>query len=120
MMLTMLKSKLHRAKVTCADLHYEGSIGIPTDLMETAGLIAFEQVDVLNVNNGERFTTYVIELPANSRQITINGPAARKAQPGDIVIICAYAQYSEQEAKAHQPKVFLMDADNQIKSSTSH
>jgi aspartate 1-decarboxylase len=116
MMLTMLKSKLHRATVTAAELQYEGSIGIPRDLMDAAGLLANEQVDVLNVNNGERFTTYIIELASGSREIVINGPAARKAQVGDLVIICAYAHMDAQEAKTFEPTVVLLSADNTIKS----
>lgn len=116
MMLTMLKTKLHRARVTGAYLDYDGSIGIPKDLMDTAGLLEYEQVDVLNINNGERFTTYVIELPAGSGNIEINGAAARKAQAGDLVIICAYASMEEAQAKHFSPNVLLMNADNTIKT----
>ena len=118
MMYTMLKAKLHRATVTAAELQYEGSIGIPRDLMDATNMLANEQVDVLNVMNGERFTTYIIELPAGSRQIVINGPAARKAQPGDLVIICAYAHMDAAEAKNHQPTVVLLDSNNTIKKTT--
>jgi aspartate 1-decarboxylase len=114
MLLTMLKCKLHRASVTQCDLHYEGSIGIARDLMDAAGMIANEQVDVLNVNNGERFTTYVIEKPAGSGEITINGAAARKAQLGDLVLICAYAHYTPEEARAHVPKVVLVGPGNRV------
>ncbi len=119
MMLTLLKSKLHHATVTQCELHYEGSIGIPRDLMDAAGMLPFEQVDVLNMSNGERFTTYIIELPAGSGAITINGPAARKAQVGDKVIVCAYASMSEQEAKTHTPRIALITTGNRIRTSTS-
>lgn len=118
MMLTMLKSKLHRATVTGAELQYEGSIGIPRDLMDAADFLENEQVDVLNVMNGERFTTYIIELPAGSKEIVINGPAARKAQAGDLVIICAYARMDAQEAKTHKPTVVLLNPNNTIKTTS--
>lgn len=119
MMLSMLKSKLHRATVTAAELQYEGSIGIPRDLMDAAGLLANEQVDVLNVNNGERFTTYIIELAAGCREIVINGPAARKAQAGDLVIICAYGHMDAAEARTHQPTVILLNPNNTVKSTST-
>lgn len=115
MLLNMLKSKLHRAVVTQADLNYEGSIGIDGELLDAAGIREFEQVDVLNIHNGHRFTTYAIRMPEGSRQITINGAAARLAQPGDLVIVCAYVALTEQEAAIHQPRVLLMDADNRVK-----
>ncbi len=118
MMLTMLKSKLHRATVTGAELQYEGSIGIPRDLMDAADFLENEQVDVLNVMNGERFTTYIIELPAGSKEIVINGPAARKAQAGDLVIICAYARMDAKEAKTHKPTVVLLNPNNTIKTTS--
>lgn len=118
MMLTMLKSKLHRATVTGAELQYEGSIGIPRDLMDAADFLENEQVDVLNAMNGERFTTYIIELPAGSKEIVINGPAARKAQAGDSVIICAYARMDAKEAKSHKPIVVLLNPNNTIKSTS--
>jgi aspartate 1-decarboxylase len=114
MMLTLLKSKLHHARITQCDLHYEGSIGIPRDLMEAAGLLPSEQVDVLNMNNGERFTTYIIPLESGSSSITVNGPAARKAQVGDSVIVCAYAIMTAEEAKTHAPRVVLLTPNNTI------
>lgn len=117
MMLTLLKSKIHRATVTECDLNYEGSIGIPRDLMDAAGMLAHEQVDVLNIQNGERFTTYIIEMPSGSGAITINGPAARRAQRGDTIIICAYASMSEEIAKKHVPTIVLVDAHNHIKKA---
>jgi aspartate 1-decarboxylase len=117
--LTLLKSKLHRATVTDANLTYDGSIGIPRDLMDAANFLPAEQVDVLNANNGERFTTYIIELPAGSAEIVINGPAARKAQPGDQVIICAYASMPEAMAKTHRPRLVLLGANNSIREVQS-
>jgi len=114
MNLTMLKAKLHRAVVTQCDLHYEGSISIDKDLLEKSGILPNEQVDVLNINNGERFTTYAIEAPAGSRMIGINGAGARKAQVGDLVIIIAYAQMSEEEAKSYTPRVVLMGEGNSV------
>ena len=114
MRLTMMKCKLHRATVTQADLHYEGSISIDRDLLEAAGILPHEQVDVLNINNGERFTTYAIEAPAGSRMIGINGAAARLAQRDDLVIIIAYAQMTQAEAEAHRPAVLLMGPENAV------
>jgi aspartate 1-decarboxylase len=111
MRLTLLKSKLHRATVTAADLHYEGSIAIGPDLRRAAGLIEFERVEIYNCTNGARFATYVI---AGDRpgQIMVNGAAARLVQAGDQVIIAAYADYSPTEARRHQPAVVLLDAAN--------
>jgi aspartate 1-decarboxylase len=112
MELTLLKGKIHRAAVTQCDLHYEGSISVDSALMERAGILDHEQVDVLNINNGERFTTYAIPAPAGSGIIGVNGAAARRAQKGDLVIIIAYARMSEAEAKIWQPRVLLVDANN--------
>ncbi|MCB1562544.1 MAG: aspartate 1-decarboxylase [Alphaproteobacteria bacterium] len=116
MFVTMLKSKIHRAVVTQCDLHYEGSITIDSDLLEQAGILPYEQVDVLNINNGERFTTYAIEGSRGSGIIGINGAAARLAQKGDLVIICAFAGMTPEEAQDHAPAVILMDEKNQIKT----
>ncbi|MBN8530798.1 MAG: aspartate 1-decarboxylase [Alphaproteobacteria bacterium] len=116
MMLTLLKCKLHRATVTQADLHYNGSITIARDLMDAAGLLAHEQVDVLNINTGARFTTYVIEGKKKSGIIGINGAAARLCQPGDLVIICAYAQMTPEEAKKHKPKIVPLNGKNKVTS----
>jgi aspartate 1-decarboxylase len=110
MILTLLKSKIHRASVTGAELHYEGSITLPRHLIDAANMLPFEQVDILNVNNGARFTTYIIV--GEGEDICINGPAARLVQPGDKVIVCAYAQMDEQEARQHTPKVLLMQEGN--------
>ena len=112
MQLTLLKGKIHRAAVTQCDLNYEGSISVDTSLMERAGILPHEQVDVLNINNGERFTTYAIPAPAGSGTIGVNGAAAHLAQKGDLVIIVAYARMEEAEAKSFQPRVVLVDAAN--------
>ncbi len=114
MRLTLLKAKLHRATVTAADLHYEGSIALGPDLRRAAGLLEYERVEIYNINNGERFATYVI---AGSRrgEVMINGAAARRVQPGDQVIIAAYAEFEPEEARAHQPTVVLLDARNRPK-----
>ena len=114
MMLTMLKAKIHRATVTQADLHYNGSITVDTDLLAAAGILAHEQVDVLNITNGHRFTTYAIEGEAGSGVIGINGAAAHLAGPGDLVIICSYAQMDAPAAKAHKPVVILVDGENKV------
>ena len=112
MLLTMMKAKLHRATVTQADLEYEGSISIDRDLLDASGILPHEQVDVLNINNGERFTTYAIPAPAGSGMIGINGAAARLAQKGDLVIVVAYARMEEAEAKSLHPRVVLVDGAN--------
>ncbi len=114
MILTMMKAKIHRATVTQCDLNYEGSITIDRDLLEASGILVNEQVDVLNINTGARFTTYAIEGAAGSGIIGINGAAARLAQAGDLVIVISYAQMEEAEAKRHRPNVLLMDAKNRI------
>ena len=114
MNLTMMKAKIHRATVTQCDLNYEGSISIDTDLLAASGILPNEQVDVLNITNGERLTTYAIEAPAGSGVIGINGAGARKAQVGDLVIVVAYAQMSEGDAKRFTPTVLLMGADNRV------
>ena len=114
MLLTMLKAKIHRATVTQCDLHYEGSISIDAALLEASGILPNEQVDVLNITTGARFTTYAIEAPAGSGTIGINGAAARLAQIGDLVIVVAYAQMDEAEARRHKPVVVSMDGKNRI------
>ena len=112
MQLTLMKGKIHRATITQCDLHYEGSISVDAGLMERAGILPHEQVDVLNINNGERFTTYAIPAPAGSGTIGINGAAARLAQKGDLVIVVAYARMEEAEAKSFHPRVVLVDGAN--------
>ncbi len=116
MFLTMLKSKLHRATVTESDLHYEGSIGIDERLMKAASILPNERVDVLNITNGQRFSTYVITAPAGSGQIVVNGAAARLVQKGDLVIICAFVQMTEEDAEIHQPVVVQLDSSNNVKA----
>ena len=120
MLLTLLKGKIHRATITQCDLNYEGSISVDSALMERAGILAHEQVDVLNINNGERFTTYTIPAPAGSGIIGINGAAARLAQKGDLVIIVAYARMEEAEAKSFSPRVLLVDAHNKPQAPALH
>ncbi len=109
MYIEVLKSKIHRVRVTEADLDYIGSITIDEDLMDAAGIIEGEKVQVLNINNGERFETYVIKGKRGSGEICLNGPAARKAQVGDIVIIVAYAWMTPEEAREFKPKVIFPD-----------
>jgi len=114
-MRTMLKSKIHRARVTQVNLDYEGSITIDRWLMEAADLYQYEKVDVLNVNNGARFSTYVIEGEAGSGIIGLNGAAARMAVPNDLVIIVSYRTMSDEDARALQPLVVHVDAENRIR-----
>lgn len=114
MLLTMMKAKLHRATVTRADMHYEGSISIDRDFLDAAGMLPHEQVDVLNITTGARFTTYTIEAPRGTRTIGINGAAARLVQVGDRVIVISYCQLSREEARAHEPTVVLLQQGNEI------
>ncbi len=111
-LITILKSKIHRATVTQTDLHYEGSISIDKDLIETAGLYIYEKVQVLNINTGARFETYVIEGKRGDREIGINGAAARLAQKGDLVIILAYTHMDESQATYWKPTIITLDSDN--------
>ena len=111
----LLKSKIHRATVTHCELHYEGSCGIDEDLLDAAGMREYEQIDLYNVQNGERFSTYIIKAPRGSGTISLNGAAARKAHVGDLLIICTYAPMSEDEARSHKPKLVLLDERNGIK-----
>lgn len=111
----MLKSKLHRAKVTDADLNYEGSISIDENLLEAANIIPYEKVAIYNINNGERFTTYAIKGQRGSGMICLNGAAARKASKGDLVIIATYVVADEAELKDWSPKCVLLNEHNQIK-----
>lgn len=114
MLLTLMKSKIHRATVTQADLHYVGSVTVSRDLMEAANLISGEKVDIVDINNGARLSTYVIEGPANSGVIGINGAAARLVSPGDLVILIAYAQMDLDEAKDFRPSVVFVDERNRV------
>jgi aspartate 1-decarboxylase len=111
----MLQAKLHRARVTCADLDYEGSCGIDQALLELSGLRENQYIDIYNINNGERFGTYIIQAPRGSGEITLNGAAARKAMVGDLLIIAAYSVYSEAELASYRPVVVLLDEHNRPK-----
>jgi aspartate 1-decarboxylase len=114
MHIQLLKSKIHRVKVTQAELHYVGSITVDEDLMDAAHLIENEKVQVVNVNNGERLETYVIKGERGSGKICLNGPAARKVSVGDIVIIISYASMDLEEAKTHQPILIFPDDQNRL------
>lgn len=114
MQLTLLKCKLHRACVTHAELDYEGSCAIDSDLMALSGIREYEQIQIYNVTNGERFTTYAIRAEAGSRVISVNGAAAHKANPGDRVIICAYAAMDEAEADRFKPSLVYLDEHNRV------
>jgi len=115
MLLTLMKAKLHRATVTQADLEYEGSIAIDRDLLDASGILPHEQVDVLNITNGARFTTYALEAPRGSKVIGVNGAAARLVQARDKVIVVAYCQMPAEEARNYAPTVVLLDDGNTIK-----
>jgi len=114
MQLTLLKCKLHRACVTHAEVDYEGSCAIDEELMRLAGIREYEQVQIYNVTNGERFTTYAIRAEAGTRVISVNGAAAHKASPGDRVIICAYAAMDEAEADAFEPSLVYLNEHNLV------
>ena len=114
MQLTLLKCKLHRACVTHAEVGYEGSCAIDEELLRLAGIREYEQIQIYNVTNGERFTTYAIRAAAGSRVISVNGAAAHRAAPGDRVIICAYAGMSEQEARLFRPALVYLDEANRV------
>jgi len=113
MLRMMLQAKLHRVRVTQADLDYEGSCGIDETLLEASGLRENQYIELYNVNNGERFSTYIIKAPRGSGAISLNGAAARKAMVGDLLIICAYSMYPEAELERHRPIVVLVDERNQ-------
>ncbi|WP_028117778.1 aspartate 1-decarboxylase [Ferrimonas senticii] len=115
----MLRGKLHQARVTHAELEYEGSCAIDMDLLDAAGIIAFEKVEIYNIDNGERFATYAIAGERGSKMISVNGAAAHKASPGDRVIICAYGVVDDSDAQSHQPKLVYCDANNNIKGTDS-
>jgi aspartate 1-decarboxylase len=112
---TMLKSKLHRVTVTHSELHYEGSCAIDEDLLDAADIREYQQIDIYNIDNGERFTTYAIRAERGTGVISVNGAAARKAAVGDLLIIAAYANYSELELEKYQPRLVYVDARNRIK-----
>ena len=110
----MLKSKLHRVTVTQAELHYEGSCAIDDDLLEAADIREYQQIDIYNVNNGERFTTYAIRAERGSGTISVNGAAARRAAPGDLLIIASYVTMNEIELQKFEPDLVYVDARNRI------
>lgn len=117
MIRTMLQAKLHRVRVTEACLDYEGSCGIDADLLEASGLQVNQHIDIYNVNNGERFSTYIIRAPGGSGQISLNGAAARRALVGDVLIICAYSGFAEEECRNHEPVIVLVDEKNRARSA---
>lgn len=118
MHLSLLKAKIHRATVTQAELAYEGSCAIDGQLLEVSGIREYEQIHIYNVSNGERFSTYAIRAEEGSGTISINGAAAHRARPGDIIIICAYASCSEAEVAAHKPQLVYVDEHNQVKRTS--
>jgi aspartate 1-decarboxylase len=116
----MFKSKVHRATVTQADLYYEGSLTLDSELMQAANMYPYEKVAIVNVNNGERFETYLIEGPAGSGVVCLNGPAARKGTVGDEIIIITYGEYEDSpDLKFHEPVVVQVDKKNKIKKTTT-
>jgi aspartate 1-decarboxylase len=115
MTITMFKAKLHRLRVTEADLYYEGSITIDEELLEAAGILPYEKVQVVNVNNGARLETYTIPGEPGERTVCLNGPAARLAATGDQVIVISYAEMTPEEAESHEPNVVLVDENNEPK-----
>ena len=112
--MSLLKSKIHKAKVTRADLHYEGSLEIDLDIMDKVGLVAYEKILVVNINNGERLETYVIPGPRGSKDFLLNGAAARKGSEGDRIIIMSFADLEVEEAQNHLPKTIVLDEENNI------
>jgi aspartate 1-decarboxylase len=119
MLRVMMKSKIHRATVTQADLGYEGSLTISAELMRAADILPHEMVHIYNISNGDRFETYAIEGEENSGVICLNGAAARKGAPGDLIIITTYATYQEAELQEHRPKVMRVDAQNRLTDTSS-
>lgn len=116
----MLKSKLHRVRVTHSELHYEGSCAIDEALLEAANIHEYEQIQIYNINNGERFTTYAIRAERHSGIISVNGAAAHKANPDDLIIIASYAQYTEVEVNQYHPTLIYVDAQNRIVAQKDH
>ncbi len=114
MFIEVVKSKIHRVKITQAELHYVGSITVDEDLMDSANIIENEKVQIVNINNGERLETYVIKGERGSGNVCLNGPAARKAQVGDIIIIISYASLDFDEAKQHKPIIIFPDKNNKV------
>ncbi|SET29858.1 aspartate 1-decarboxylase [Thorsellia anophelis] len=115
MIRTVLQGKLHRVRVTQADLHYEGSCAIDLDFMDAAGILEYEAIDIYNVDNGQRFSTYAIAAERGSKIISVNGAAARLVEEGHRLIICSYVQMSDAEARVHKPKVGYFDDNNVLR-----
>lgn len=115
MIRTVLQGKLHRVKVTQADLNYEGSCAIDQDFLDASGILQYEAIDIYNVTNGQRFSTYAIAAERGSKIISVNGAAARCACAGDIMIICSYVQVEDEVARSWQPKVAYFEGDNEMK-----
>ncbi|VCU69092.1 Aspartate 1-decarboxylase precursor [Pigmentiphaga humi] len=111
----MLRAKIHRVAVTQADLNYEGSCGIDEDFLDAAGMKEYERIELYNINNGERFSTYIIKGRRGSGEISLNGAAARRAHVGDLMIICTYGSMTDEEAETFRPRVVLVDENNRIK-----
>jgi len=111
---TMLQAKIHRVRVTQSELHYEGSCAIDDDLLDAAGIREYQAIDIYNVTNGERFSTYAIRAERGSRTISVNGAAAHKADPGDILIIAAFSIYSDLELQKYHPTLVYVDEHNRI------
>jgi len=120
MLVNMLKAKIHRATVTRVELDYEGSCAIDESLLEAAGILEYEQIHIYNINNGERFVTYAIRAERDSGVISVNGAAAHKASPGDLIIIAAYSRMDQAEAARHSPRLVYPDADNRIVRIAGH
>ena len=120
MQVNMLKAKIHRATVTRVELDYEGSCAIDETLLEAAGILEYEQIHIYYINNGERFVTYAIRAERDSGVISVNGAAAHKASPGDLIIIAAYSRMDEADAKRHSPRLVYPDGDNRIERIAGH
>lgn len=116
----MLLGKIHRAKVSHCELHYEGSCAIDENLLDASGIIEFQRIDIYVINNGERFSTYAIKGERGSGMISLNGAAARRAQKGDLVIIAAYGTLNDEECKSFKPKLVFVDENNQIAEQRAH
>jgi aspartate 1-decarboxylase len=117
MQITMLKAKLHRATVTRSELGYEGSCAIDGNILDLSGIREYEQIQIYNINNGARFTTYAIRAENGSGVFSVNGAAARLACPGDLIIVCAYAILDQQESENHKPKLIYFNEKNEVQRS---
>ena len=120
MLRTLLSGKIHRATVTDANLHYEGSFTLDEDLLDAAGILPHERIEVYNVTRGARFATYAIAGERGRGEVCANGAAAHRAVTGDLVIVAAYAQFTDEEARRHQPRVVLVDARNRPRRTLDH